>query len=84
MRTCRRLEANRHHDSWDHASVTSAPSTTPKRSPLGIVMSIYVLLTIIGAVRALFAVQTTVFRIVLVSWIALGLVILWLRWRATK
>lgn len=64
--------------------MTSAPSTTSKRSPLGVVMSIYVLLTIIGAVRALFAVETTVFRIVLVGWIALGVVILWLRWRPTK
>jgi hypothetical protein len=64
--------------------VTSEPSTTSKRSPLGIVMSTYVLLTIIGAARALFSVETTVIRIVLLGWIAVGIAILWLRWRPAR
>jgi hypothetical protein len=44
-------------------------------------MSVYVVLTILGAARALFAVETTLLRVVLVAWIALGIALLGRRWR---
>lgn len=47
-------------------------SLTPKRSLVAVMMSGFVLFTILGAARALFSVETPVFRFVLVGWIAFG------------
>jgi len=60
------------------------PSEAPhaRTQPLsGYLMTGFVLLTMLGAARSFFLVESGLFRVLTAFWFAAGALLLWLRWR---